>query len=684
MASERGTILLVEDDAGVGRLERLRLERAGYAVVTAATAEEALGLLGCQSVGLLVLDQRLASGVSGLDLYEQVKAAGHDLPAILVTGLQEDGLLLRALRAGVRDFVPKTADFLDYLVPAVAQVLRQVATERQLADARRHAHRARAVAAAALRIHAALSPENILQAVTEEACRIVRARACLGRLTGDGKGCSAQVRAADDGPAPTFPSDGGGPGAWVCGHNRPLRLNGVGLKVYPDLAVLRPLPRAWLGAPLVGRDGRNLGLLQLVDKEEGEFTEEDEAVLVQLASLAAVALENAQLLEALRQADRRKDEFLAMLAHELRNPLAPMRNALEIIRLRGPERRLAVRASWDMVERQVEHLSRLVDDLLDVARITRGKINLEKEPVALAEVVRRAVETSRPLIEGRRHRLEVRLPDEPLHVIGDLTRLAQVLLNLLNNAAKYTEEGGQITLTVERAAADPGAVVLRVRDTGVGIPPEVLPKVFDLFTQASRTLDRAQGGLGIGLTLVRRLVEMHGGSVRASSAGPGKGSEFVVRLPLFFGPLPAPAHGNGSGEHPAAGHRILVVDDNRDSASSLAVLLRLSGHEVVTAHDGAAALEKAEHFRPQLALLDIGLPGMDGYELARRLRQLPGLRQVRLAALTGYGSEEDRRRSRAAGFDHHLVKPVEREALLVLLAEVPGRTAEPTDPVVHP
>jgi signal transduction histidine kinase len=672
--AEAARVLLVEDDPGVARLERLRLERAGYAVEVASSSTEALARLRRDGVDLLVLDQRLGSGEEGLELYEQARAAGHDLPAILVTGLQEDGLLLQALRAGVRDFVPKTEDFLDYLVPAVARVLKQVRTERALADERRHSRRARAVAAAALRIHAAGSLEGVLRAVIGEARTILRARQALGRLTAgeDPRRPGPSVWLAELGD----PGAGAALDAEVARTNRPLRLSRAELEGRDGPA--RPAPAGWLAAPFLGRDGHRLGLVRLADKEEGEFTEADEAVLVQLASLAAVALENAHLVHELREADRRKDEFLAMLAHELRNPLAPIRNALEILRLRGQDRRSAVREAWNMVERQTEQLSRLVDDLLDVARITRGKINLERHPLDVSEVVRRAVETSRPVIEARRHHLEVHLPPYPVWVEGDLTRLAQVVLNLLNNAAKYTEEGGRITLTVEApppGEGHPGEVVLRVRDTGVGIPAEMLPKVFDLFTQADRTLDRAQGGLGIGLTLVRRLVEMHGGRVRAYSEGPGKGTEMVVRLPARRAPE-VPANGD-DGEAPAPAvqpRRILVVDDNRDSAHSLATLLRLFGNEVQAAHDGASALAAAERFRPEVAILDIGLPGMDGYELARRLRQLPGLGSLRLAALTGYGSEEDRRRSRDAGFDDHLVKPVEMESLQAFLAE-PERPA---------
>jgi PAS domain S-box-containing protein len=368
----------------------------------------------------------------------------------------------------------------------------------------------------------------------------------------------------------------------------------------------------------------------------------------------------------LREADRRKDEFLAMLSHELRNPLAPIRTALEIIRLRGGERREVLRQSWDMVERQVEQLSRLVEDLLDVSRITRGKITLRHEPVEVAAVVQRAVETSRPVIEARRHHLEVHVPPEPLWVRGDATRLAQVLLNLLNNAAKYTDEGGRLELSVGR---ERDQVVLRVRDNGIGIPPEMLPNVFELFTQVDSTLERTQGGLGIGLTLVHRLVAMHGGTVEPYSAGRGKGSEFIIRLPLLSGsppaaeaPAPPPAV-----EAPRSSCRVLVVDDNKDAAQSLVMMLRLVGHEAALALDGASALRAAEAAPPDVVLCDIGMPGMNGYEVARRLRQQGGTGGPLLVAVTGFGSAEDRRRTAEAGFDAHLVKPVEPEELLRLL-----------------
>lgn len=371
--------------------------------------------------------------------------------------------------------------------------------------------------------------------------------------------------------------------------------------------------------------------------------------------------------EALREADRRKDEFLAILAHELRNPLAPIRNSLHILRLTSQHDPEADSVS-EIIERQVNHMVRLVDDLMEVSRITRSQIELRKEPVEVAAIVSSAVETSRPLIEAAGHQLVLSIPPEPILLEGDPVRLTQVVANLLNNAAKYTEAGGQIELTVRR---EQGEVAIVVRDTGSGIPPDMLPRVFDLFTQGDRHAGRAQGGLGIGLTLVKTLVEMHGGSVRAISEGAGRGSEFVVRLPL--------ADPRRSPEIPAqearpsallGPRRVLVVDDNRDSAESLGTLLRLLGADVHVVYNGPDALEALAAYKPTVVLLDIGMPGMDGHEVARRIRQRPELQEVALVALTGWGQEEDRHRSQLAGFDHHLVKPADISSLETLLVSL--------------
>jgi PAS domain S-box-containing protein len=377
--------------------------------------------------------------------------------------------------------------------------------------------------------------------------------------------------------------------------------------------------------------------------------------------------------QTLLETDRRKDEFLATLAHELRNPLAPIRNSLEILKMPRVDA-ATFRKTRDMMERQVHHLVRLVDDLLDVSRVMRGKIDLRKEPVELSTIVARAVETVQSLIEVQGQRLSLSLPQESLLIDGDPVRLAQVVGNLLTNSAKYTEVNGHIWLSARLEGKD---MVLSVRDDGIGIAPDMLPHVFELFVQADNASTKAQGGLGIGLTLVRNLVEMHGGTVTASSAGLGKGSEFSVRLPLM---AHDPAEQNSKAdsetgrEVASSGRRLLVVDDNQDAAISLAMLLRMLGHDVQTAHDGASALTLAVSYRPDMVFLDIGMPGMDGYEVARRLREQPGLEAVVLTALTGWGQKADRLRTADAGFDHHLVKPLETKVLKELLDDLYNTT----------
>jgi PAS domain S-box-containing protein len=373
-----------------------------------------------------------------------------------------------------------------------------------------------------------------------------------------------------------------------------------------------------------------------------------------------------QRVRELAEADRRKDEFLATLAHELRNPLAPIRNAIELLRRAGENADLIGQSSRIM-ERQVAQMVRLVDDLLDISRITRGKIQLRKERVELAAVVQSTVEECRPLIEAQSHELTVTLPPDPIYLDADPIRLGQVFANLLNNAAKYTERGGHIWLTAEYQG---GEVAVSVRDTGIGIAAEYLPHLFEMFSQAAPALGRSQGGLGIGLALVRGLVELHGGSAEGRSAGPGKGSEFTVRLPAIETPALARQEPVADGTKSCAGPkcRILVADDLRDSADSLATMLRLAGHEVQTAHDGLEAVQAAATFRPDVVLLDIGMPKMNGYEAARHIRQQPWGKGLALVALTGWGQEEDKRRAFEAGFNHHLTKPVEAAALEKLLA----------------
>jgi PAS domain S-box-containing protein len=369
--------------------------------------------------------------------------------------------------------------------------------------------------------------------------------------------------------------------------------------------------------------------------------------------------------EALQQADRRKDEFLALLGHELRNPLAPIQNAVQIMLQCGVENP-QLRWARGVVERQVQLMARLVDDLLDVSRITRGKIQLREERVDLGALVARAIETSRPLMQERHHELTLSLPSEPVRLQADPARLEQILVNLLNNAAKYTERDGHVWLTIQQQGAE---VEIRVKDNGIGIRLDMMAHIFEPFVQGEKALNRSQGGLGIGLTLVKRLVEMQGGSVVAKSAGPNRGCEFIVRLPTAPDTAEAEIENDADQSlEPSPSRRILVVDDNKDSAESLAVLLRAKGHEVFVASDGVTALEAASDFRPDVVISDIGMPGMDGYELGRRLKALPGMEHVVLVALTGWSQETDRRRSLEAGFAQHLGKPVAFEALNKLLA----------------
>jgi len=375
---------------------------------------------------------------------------------------------------------------------------------------------------------------------------------------------------------------------------------------------------------------------------------------------------------------RRKDEFLAMLAHELRNPIAPIRNAARLLQRDGQEPR---RVQWarDVIDRQATQLGRLVDDLLDVSRITRGKIKLEREPVDLAAVLARGIETARPFIEARLQELTIQTPLRALHVDADAVRLSQVVSNLLHNAAKFTPERGQIWLSLEQVDEQARIVV---RDQGVGIPADMLVRIFDLFTQVDASLERAQGGLGIGLTLARNLVEMHGGRIEARSDGPGTGSTFTVWLPLLPAeavPREAAPKVLSAGAVPAESLRILVVDDNVDAAETLVAMLQDLGQEVRMVTEGRQAIDVAQAFRPHLVLLDLGLPDLSGYEVARELRRRPDLSGIRLVALTGYGRDEDRKHSRDMGFDHHWVKPLDPRLLQELLAQLAGDGARRPD-----
>jgi signal transduction histidine kinase/ActR/RegA family two-component response regulator len=425
------------------------------------------------------------------------------------------------------------------------------------------------------------------------------------------------------------------------------------------LSLIRSLGlKSYICVPLIV-SRKAIGVLTFATAESGRrYNESDLALAADLARRAAVAIENTQLYQALREADRRKDEFLATLAHELRNPLAPLRNGLEVLRLAGQNEELADQART-MMERQLSQMVHLIDDLLDLSRISRGKIELRRERVELIKAVQQAVEASRPIIEQAGHELTMEGPSGLILVDADVTRLAQVFSNLLNNAAKYTPPGGRIRLTIW---SEENEAVVSVRDNGIGIPADMLPKVFDIFTQVDRHLDRSQGGLGIGLSIVKRLLEMHGGSVEAKSGGHGNGSEFIIRLPLMRHVVNLQTAESEVSTMPCP-RRVLVVDDNHDAAESLAMLLMLMGSEVKTAHNGLEALKLAADYLPELILLDIGMPVMNGYETARSIRQKAWGSKVVLVALTGWGQDEDRHKSEEAGFDLHMTKPIEPSAI---------------------
>ncbi len=531
------------------------------------------------------------------------------------------------------------------------------------------------LAQASCAITAVHRTEDVLQEITHRAREIIPAHLAVTSLTLAPNWAQAiQTVSLSDKYAVwrnyrALP-DGSGIYSLVCQRGQPMRLTQAQLESHPawrgfgSEAERHPPLRGWLAAPLTDRDGHTCGLIQLSDRWEGEFTADDESILVQLARLASVAIENARLYESLQEGKRRTDEFLATLGHELRNPLASMLHAVHLLDAdvgTADQKWMARNA----MRHQVRHMKRLVDDLLDATRFTTGKIRLHLARTRLQDVLERAVADIQPVIKGNEQQLIQAIPQRPLWLQADAVRLEQVLGNLLRNAAKYTPEGGCIWLSVREQAR---RVILRVRDNGMGMSPELLPRVFELFSQAERSLERSQGGLGIGLALVKSLVEQHGGTVEARSEGVGRGSEFTIRLPLapsLEESTPAPRE---QMEFPPLPRRVLVVDDHRESAELCALLLQSWGHEVQTAHNGPDALRCIAEYNPHIILLDIGLPDMDGLEVARRIRRDHADQEIIIVAITGYGQREDRLRSEAAGINLHLVKPVEADELQQLLA----------------
>ena len=608
-------VLVVEDDPGVAALQRRHLERAGYDVEVVTTAADARVRLRAGHVGVAVLDLRLDGGTSSLDLYDELKAEGHLVPAVLVTGFADQAVAIRALRAGMRDFVPKSNDYLEHLPAVVDRVIEQVRVERKLVESE-------------LRLASIIGTTMDAIVMCDETGAVVLFNRSAEEMFGvDAAGATGRpVQALM--PGLSLVADSGAPAGGV---RRRLELAGVhagGWQIPIEVSVSDVVVH-----------GKRLFTVIARDISERRRIEQE-----------------------LRDADRRKDVFLGMLAHELRNPLAAITTAGEILSRMAEDP--AVGRLVDVVRRQSTALARMVDDLLDVSRVTMGKIELAAERVAINEIVGRAAEGFREAAAAAGVRLEVTLPDAALWVTADTTRIEQVIANLVTNALKFTASGGVITIEVGREAE---AAVVRVRDTGAGIDPTLLPRVFDLFVQGDTSLDRSKSGLGIGLALVRQVVLLHGGSVAAHSDGPGTGAVFTVRLPLA--PVPRPDV-SAAPETPAATRRlkILIVDDQPDLADLIALLAETMGHEARALYDGTDALAAARAQVPDVMFVDIGMPVMNGYEVARRVREDAQLGGVRLVALTGYGREEDRIRVLDAGFDLHLTKPVSDTQLRDVLA----------------
>ncbi len=703
---QRAKILLVDDRPDKHVVYRAILDDLGQHLVSAMSGEQALKEVLKTDFAVILLDVNMP-GMDGLEAAELIrgrKRSAH-VPIIFVTADYGDelrtakGYSLGAVDFMVSPIVPeilrtKVRVFVELYLLA-QQAKRQareraaLAAERSARAAAERAHRRSAFLA---RASAALSGSLNYAATTRELPQIaVPFLADVAALTlpgGDGVDTGTIVAWAGSAPgrSPCLESVA----AVECPRWREaierVMATGNGESLIAGTAANRTdpleLPRgvtveSVVVLPLAAR-GRTIGALSLgLGPTRRPFDADVLAIATDLASRAAIALDNVLLYRDMRDQDRRKNEFLAMLSHELRNPLAPIMNAVHVMDSQPDDK---ARLAWarGVLQRQVGQLRRLVDDLLDVSRITHGKIELRFETVDLAEVMSLAVETARPLIDDRGHSLTVALPEQPMRVKGDFARLAQMMANLLNNAAKYTDEGGRIALEAARQGPD---ALIRVRDSGIGIPAEALAQIFDVFRQLGGDADHARGGLGVGLTLVKRLVEMHGGTIEARSEGRSRGSEFVLRLPL----LPESTAAAPGPDVPAASEprdaraprrrRILVADDSVDLAESMGLLLEMLGNDVRVTHDGMSAVSAESEFRPDLVFLDIGMPKLDGFETCRRIRGKPWGKEPVIVALTGWGQPEDQRRSHEAGFDHHLVKPIEPAMLERFLTQIESQTA---------
>jgi signal transduction histidine kinase/DNA-binding response OmpR family regulator len=670
----RTKILIVDDLPEKFLAYEAILEDLGQTLVYAATGAEALKLVLRDDFAVILLDVNMP-GMDGFEAASLIRRRrkSASTPIIFLTAFADEIRIAQGYASGAVDYI--STPVVPEILRAKVRVFVELFQMRQQAalQAEEHAKKLAAeeaarrfafLAGAGDRLNRSLDFDTTLRTFVDiaipyladvafvqvDGMEAAPLTACAWR---DSNGRSGFERSIDAGWLDALAPEFGRPVELAFNEGNPIAaMNLAG----GSLVRLRIETR-----------GRPLGVLALIrEPVRPSFQESDVSLAQDIANRGAAALENSLLVQKIRETDRRKDEFIATLAHELRNPLAPMRNVVEILRridIVDPK----ILKARDIIDRQVRQLTRLVDDLLDVSRINSGKVELRRERIDVASVIERAVEISRAVIDAGKHELAVKAPSEPLCLDADPVRIAQVAANLLNNAAKYTSAGGRIEISASR---DGDEAVIAVRDNGMGVPPKMLNEIFDMFTQVESALDRSQGGLGVGLSLTRKLVELHGGTVTAFSEGLGKGSEFVVRLPLSLDrPEIRPDAGTLSRIDPPGRDslRILIVDDNRDSAESLSYLLHMQGRDVRTAYDGRSALAIAEELRPNAVFLDIGMPEMNGYEVAGRLRGNPATQGAVLIALTGWGQDEDRRRTAEAGFQFHCVKPISMEDLEAVL-----------------
>jgi signal transduction histidine kinase/DNA-binding response OmpR family regulator len=676
MDEPRANILIVDDLHEKHVVFRSILEDLGQNIVSAHSGREALAQVLDNEFAVILLDVNMPDmdGLETAGLIRQYKRSAKT-PIVFITAYVDELQARRGYELGAVDYIPSPVvpDVLRSKVRVFVELHRmhkqlQVrATERE-ALARAQAARAAAEAATARadfvadagrQLTQSLDMGKTLQALLQVCVPVLADAACIVGSGGDGPG--RRLLSNPPGDAAAWPESLGRVTRQSISQQQAGRWHGT-----PDEAFGLPGAHALVFPLPEGEVGQQAIVLFSLEPHDAQRT----AIATEVASRAAIAIDNARLYAAVRQADRRKNEFLAMLAHELRNPLAPIRNAVHIMQDVGIQ---PATLSWarDVISRQAEHMTRLIDDLLDVSRIVQGKVTIKPESLPLTALIDHVVEDCNPRLAARKQQLRIRMPRQDVVLQADPDRLAQVLSNLVQNGSKFSPPGSVIELSGDYA---PGELTLRVRDAGCGIEADFLPHIFELFVQGDQTLDRAQGGLGIGLTLVKHLVELHQGRVEAFSAGVGQGTEVVCHLPAQARataspnpPRPAPVRDEAPPDR--HGRRILVVDDLAASAETLALLLEMEGYQVASAGDGPTALQKAEEFQPHVVVLDIGLPGMNGFEVAERLRATPGGSELLLIALTGYGEAESRERSAAVGFDHHMVKPADVHQLLTLVGQ---------------